>query len=50
MTHTTFIAAALALVVTLPAAPAQTAGAARTFVSAAGSDSNNCTNGLRLRQ
>jgi hypothetical protein len=28
----------------LPAATAQAAGAARTFVSAAGSDSNNCTN------
>ena len=28
----------------LPAAPAQAAGAARTFVSAAGSDSNNCIN------
>jgi Periplasmic copper-binding protein (NosD) len=34
----------LALAVTLPAAPAQAAGAARTFVSAAGNDSNNCTN------
>ena len=33
-----------ALVCLLPAAPAQAAGAARTFVSAAGSDSNNCTN------
>jgi hypothetical protein len=31
------------LVGSLPAAPAQ-AAAARTFVSAAGSDSNNCTN------
>ena len=44
MTRTIFIAAALALAATLPAAPAQAAGAARTFVSAAGSDSNNCTN------
>jgi hypothetical protein len=44
MTRTIFIAAALALAVTLPAAPAQAAGAPRTFVSAAGSDSNNCTN------
>jgi hypothetical protein len=43
MTRTIFIAAALALAVTLPAIPAQ-AQAARTFVSAAGSDSNNCTN------
>jgi hypothetical protein len=43
MTRTIFIAAALALAATLPAVPAQ-AGAARTFVSAAGSDSNNCTN------
>jgi hypothetical protein len=33
-----------ALVCLLPAALAQAAGAARTFVSAAGSDSNNCTN------
>jgi hypothetical protein len=44
MTRTILIAAALALAVTLPAAPAQAAGAARTFVSAAGSDSNNCIN------
>jgi hypothetical protein len=44
MTRTIFIAAALALVVTLPAAPAQATGAPRTFVSAAGSDANNCTN------
>jgi hypothetical protein len=43
MTRKIFIAAALALVVTMPTAPAQ-AAAARTFVSAAGSDSNNCTN------
>jgi Right handed beta helix region len=45
MTRSIFIAAALALAGTLPAAPAQ-AAAARTFVSAAGSDSNNCTNVL----
>jgi hypothetical protein len=44
MTRTTFIAAALALAVTLPMAPAQATGVARTFVSAAGSDSNNCAN------
>jgi hypothetical protein len=44
MTRTIFIAAALALAVTLPIAPAQATGAPRTFVSAAGSDSNNCTN------
>jgi hypothetical protein len=42
MTRTIFIAAALAFVATLPAIPALAAGAARTFVSAAGSDSNNC--------
>jgi len=41
---TIVVAAALALAVTLPAVPAQATGAARTFVSAAGSDSNNCTN------
>jgi hypothetical protein len=46
MSRTTFIAAALALVVTLPAVPAQAAGVGRTFVSAAGSDSNNCANVL----
>jgi hypothetical protein len=47
MTRSTiFIAAALALAVTLPAVPAQAAGVARTFVSAAGSDSNNCANVL----
>jgi hypothetical protein len=45
MTRTTFIAAALALAVTLPAMPAQ-ALVARTFLSAAGSDSNNCANVL----
>jgi hypothetical protein len=44
MTRTTFIAAALALAAVLPAIPAQAAGAPRTFLSAAGSDSNNCTN------
>ena len=43
MTRTAIMAAALALATTLPAVPAQ-AGAARTFVSAAGSDANNCTN------
>jgi hypothetical protein len=45
MTRTIFIAATLALVAVLPAAPAQ-AAALRTFVSAAGSDSNNCINVL----
>jgi hypothetical protein len=45
MTRTIFIAGALALAVTLPIAPAQ-ALVARTFVSAAGSDSNNCANVL----
>src|SRR5580704_13994159 len=44
MTRTVIIAAALALAVTQPNAPAQAAGAARTFVSAIGSDGNNCTN------
>jgi hypothetical protein len=44
MTRTMFIAAALALAVTLPIAPAQAAGVGRTFLSAAGSDSNNCAN------
>jgi hypothetical protein len=43
MTRSIFIAAALALAVTLPAMPAQ-ALVARTFVSAAGSDTNNCAN------
>jgi hypothetical protein len=43
MTRTILIAAATALTVMLPAMPAQ-AAAARTFVSAAGNDSNNCTN------
>ena len=42
MTRSIFIAAALALAVTLPAVPAQ-AAAGRTFVSAAGSDTNPCT-------
>ena len=41
---TIVVAAALALAATLLAAPAQATGAARTFVSAAGSDGNNCTN------
>jgi hypothetical protein len=43
MTRTIVIAAALAFAVTLPAVSAQ-AQALRTFVSAAGSDSNNCAN------
>jgi hypothetical protein len=43
MTRMTFIAATLALAVTLPIAPVQ-AQVNRTFVSAAGSDSNNCAN------
>lgn len=43
MTRPIFIAAALALVVSLPAAPAN-AQVNRTYVSAAGSDSNNCAN------
>ena len=43
MTRTTIMAAALALAVTLLAVPAQ-ALVARTFVSAAGSDSNSCAN------
>jgi hypothetical protein len=47
MSHWIFIAAALALAATLPAAPAQAAG--RTFVSAAGSDSNPCTITLPCR-
>jgi hypothetical protein len=42
MTRTIFIAAALALAATLPAVPAQ--AQTRVFVSAAGSDSNNCIN------
>jgi hypothetical protein len=42
MSRTFFVAAALALAVTLPAAPAQ--AQTRVFVSAAGSDSNNCLN------
>ena len=44
MTRTFFIPAALALAITLPAVPAQAAGAPRTFLSAAGSDANSCTN------
>ena len=47
MSRSIFIAAALALAVTLPAAPAQAAG--RTFVSAAGNDSNPCTITLPCR-
>jgi hypothetical protein len=43
MTRTIFIAAALALAAVLPA---QAAGVGRTFLSAAGSDSNNCANVL----
>jgi hypothetical protein len=48
MTRTIFIAAALALAVTLPAVSAL-AQAPRTFVSAAGSDSNPCTFALPCR-
>jgi hypothetical protein len=45
MTRSTiFISAALALAVTLPAMAAQAAQVNRTFVSAAGNDSNNCAN------
>ncbi len=47
MTRTIFIAAALALAVTLPAVQAQAAG--RTFVSAAGNDSNPCSITLPCR-
>jgi Right handed beta helix region len=47
MTRTIFIAGALAFAVTLPAAPAQAAD--RTFVSAAGNDSNPCTITLPCR-
>jgi hypothetical protein len=43
MIRTTIMAAGLALAVTLPIAPAQ-AAAVRTFLSAAGSDSNTCAN------
>jgi hypothetical protein len=46
MTRTIFIAAAFALAAILPAVPAQAAGVGRTFLSAAGSDSNNCANVL----
>src|SRR5258708_15404455 len=42
MTRTIFIGAALALAITLPAAPAS-AQSIRTFVSTAGSDSNPCS-------
>jgi hypothetical protein len=38
------IGLAAALAALLPAIPAQADGASRTFVSAAGSDSNNCAN------
>jgi hypothetical protein len=38
------IGLAAALTAILPAAPAQAAGVARSFLSAAGSDSNNCAN------
>jgi hypothetical protein len=44
MTRTIFVAAALALAVTLAITPAQATGALRTFVSAAGNDANNCIN------
>jgi hypothetical protein len=46
MTKIAFLFALLStvLVCCLPAAPAQATGAPRTFVSAAGSDANNCTN------
>jgi hypothetical protein len=43
-THLPAALLATALASSLFAAPAQAAGAPRTFVSAAGSDSNNCTN------
>jgi hypothetical protein len=46
MTRTIFITIALAFAAALPTAPAQAAQVARTFVSAAGSDSNNCANVL----
>jgi hypothetical protein len=45
MLRTTIVITA-ALAVTLPALPAQAAGVNRTFLSAAGSDSNNCANVL----
>jgi hypothetical protein len=44
MTRMTFIAATLTLAVTLPSAPANATGAPRTFLSAAGLDTNNCIN------
>jgi hypothetical protein len=46
MTRTIFITIALAFAAALPTAPAQAAQVARTFVSAAGSDGNNCANVL----
>jgi hypothetical protein len=46
MTRAIFIAATLALAAVLPAISAQAAGVSRTFLSAAGSDSNNCANVL----
>jgi hypothetical protein len=47
MSRTIFIAAAFAFAATLPAVPAR--AASRTFVSAAGSDSNSCTITLPCR-
>jgi hypothetical protein len=44
MTRSIFLAAAVALAAALPIAPAQAQGVPRTFVSAVGSDSNNCAN------
>jgi hypothetical protein len=46
MSKIAFLSASLSIVLVclLQAASAQAAGAARTFVSAAGSDSNNCAN------
>jgi hypothetical protein len=43
MTRTIFIAAALALTVTLPAVPANAQTAIRTYVSVSGSDTNPCS-------
>jgi hypothetical protein len=43
MTRTIFIAAALALAVTLPAAPANAQTAIRTYVSITGNDTNPCS-------
>ena len=45
MLRTTIVITA-ALAAVLPAIPAQAAQVARTFLSAAGSDSNNCANVL----